>query len=140
MRIHRAKLCVSPASHWITEVSLFVFLRTDTSPSHYVYGYEIDEVEAVKHLVKTSPKWAKTYTVVDNHFETMDAVAEELSDKCGLDLHALPLWVSGGHLNCGIVFFDNSMAPANRTSEDTEKPAKLEQLLESTGISNTPKA
>lgn len=32
------------------------------------------------------------------------------------------------------------MAPANRTSEDTEKLAKLEQLLESTGISNTPKA
>ena len=86
---------ISPASHWITEVSLFVFLRTDTSPSHYVYGYEIDEVEAVKHLVKTSPKWAKTYTVVDNHFEAMDAVAEELSDKCGLDLHALPLWVMG---------------------------------------------
>jgi len=131
---------VSPTSHWRTEVSLIVFLRTYASPSHYVYGYEIDEVEAVKHLVKTSPEWARSYSLIDNHFEAMDAVAKELSDKCDLTLHALPLWVGGGYMNCGIVFFDNSMAPANRTSGDVEKLAKLERLLESIGILKTPKA
>ena len=55
-----------------------MFLRTGTSPSHCVYGYEIDEV-----LVKASPKWAKSYSLMDNHFEAMDVIAEELSDKCG---------------------------------------------------------
>jgi len=43
-------------------------------------------------------------------------------------------------MSSGIVFFDNSMAPANRTFEDTVKLVKLERLLESMGISKTPKA
>ena len=119
---------------------MIALLRKGTSPSHYVYGYEIDEVGAVKHLVNTSPEWAKSYSLMVNHSEALDAIAKELSAKCGLTLHALSLWVGGGHMNCGMVFFDNSMAPENRTPEDTEKLMKLEQLLESTGISKTPKA
>ena len=69
----------------------------------------------------------------------MEAIAEELSEKCGLTLYALPHRVGGGHNTFGIVLFDNSMAPANRTSEDAEVLLKLERLLESIGISKTPK-
>lgn len=131
---------VSPANHWNTEVSLATLLRPYNSPSHYVYGYEIEQVEAVKYLVNTSPDWARSYSLIDNHFEAMEAIARRLSGSCGLTLYALPLWVGGGHMSFGIVFFDSSVAPANRTPEDAEKLVVLEQLLESTGISKTPKA
>lgn len=69
----------------------------------------------------------------------MDAIAKELSDSCGLTLHAIPLWVGGGHMSYGMTFFDNSMAPEYRTPGDAERLAELERLLESTGISKTPK-
>lgn len=75
-----------------------------------------------------------------NHYEAMDALAEELSNNCDLPLHAIPLWVGSHYTGYGIVFFGDSMAPKQRTPEDTEKLNKLERLLESMGILKTEKA
>jgi len=90
--------------------------------------------------VKEYSHWAKTYNMFINHSEAMDALAEELSKNCDLPLHALQLWVGSHHTGYGIVFFGDSMAPKNRTPEDTEKLNKLEWLLESMGILKTEKA
>jgi len=56
-----------------------------------------------------------------------------------LSLHALLLWVGSKHTGHGIVFFCDSIVPAKRTPEDSEKLNKLERLLESMGILQTEK-
>jgi len=114
--------------------------RTDISPTLYVYGYEIDQVKAVKYLVRKYPGWARTYNIFDNHFEAMDAIANEVSEESSLALHALPLWVGSHYTSFGIVFFEDTMAPGKRTPKDTEKLRKLEGLLESMAILGTEKA
>jgi len=48
--------------------------------------------------------------------------------------------VGSRHAGYGIVFFGDSMVPAKRTPEDSEKLNKLERLLESMGILQTEKA
>jgi len=115
----------------------FFRFATDISPDLFVYGYRIDQLKAVKYLVSKYPGWLKSYHVLANHFEAMDVVAEELSGECDLTLHALPLWVGGGHIDYGVVFFDDSMTPGNRTPEDAENLEKLERLLESLDLSYT---
>jgi len=111
-----------------------------TSPSPYVYGYQLDDVKAVSYLVGKYPQWARSYNIRTNNPKAMNAIAKELSDNCGLTLHELMVWVGGGHMSYGIVFFDDSMNPENRTPEDAEKLEILERLLESMDILETPKA
>ena len=111
--------------------------RTDVSPTLYVYGYEIDQVRAVRYLVRRYPEWARTYSLFDNHFEAMDAIASEVSEGSNFTLHALPIWVGNHHTSFGIVFFGDTMAPGKRSPEDTEKLSKLEGLLESMAILGT---
>ena len=115
-------------------------LRTHTSPTLYVYGYEIDQVKGVKYLVKEYPTWARTYNLFSNHVKAMEAIAKVLSEKCGLALHGIPLWVGGHHMGYGVVFYGESMVPGERTPEDTKKLNKLEGLLESMAILKTEKA
>jgi len=115
----------------------FFRFATDISPDLFVYGYRIDQLKAVKYLVSKYPGWLKSYHVLANHFEAMDVVAEELSSECDLTLHALPLWVGGHYIDYGVVFFDDSMTPKNRTPEDAKNLEKLERLLESLDLSYT---
>ena len=118
----------------------FPFFRTNTSPTLYVYGYEIGEVEAIKYLVEKDPEWAKIYSLFGNHVKALETIAEELSEKCDLALHALPLYVGGHHMSYGMVFFGDEMSPRGRTQTNTDKLKKLEGLLESMGIVKTEKA
>ena len=133
---------VPPINHSsLVDYEIWFFrLATDISPDLFVYRYRIDQLKVVKYLVKKYPGWLKSYSLFANHFEAMDVVAEELSSRCNLTLHALPLWVGGHHIDYGVVFFDDSMTPEKRTPQDTENLEKLEGLLESTEISYTPKA
>lgn len=116
-----------------------MFLRTEISPSLYIYGYEIDQVKGIRYLANKSPEWARSYLFFINHIRAMDTIAKELSDSCGLTLHAIPLWVGGGHINYGMTFFDGPVALENRTPEDAGRLAELERLLESMDILMTPK-
>ena len=109
----------------------------DISPTLYVYGYEINQVEGVKYLINKYIKWTRSYTLFRNHGQAMDAIVKQLSNNCGLTLHALPLWVGGHHMSYSIVFFGDSIALEKCTPEDTRKLVKLERLLQSMGISKT---
>ena len=117
-----------------------MFFRTNSSPTLYVYGYEIEDVEAIKYLVNRDPEWAKIYSLLDNHVEALEAIAKELSEKCDLALHVLALYVGGHHMSHGMVFFGDEMSPRVRTHTNTDKLKKLEGLLESMGIVKTEKA
>jgi len=90
--------------------------------------------------VEKDSYWAKTYDMFINHSEAMDAVAKDFAENCDLPVHALQLWVGSHYTGFGIVFFDESMAPKNRTPVDAVKHHRLEQRLESTGILTTKKA
>lgn len=119
--------------HWLLP-------RTTLSPGLYVYGYELNQVKSIEYLVKKDSDRAKTYNLFINHDEAMDAIAKELFQKCELPLHAVLLRVGSQHTNYGLVFFDDSMVPWKRTPEDTRRLNKLEELLESMGISKAKKA
>ncbi|KAF9647128.1 hypothetical protein BDM02DRAFT_3188214 [Thelephora ganbajun] len=108
------------------------------SPTLYVYGYEIDQVKAIKYLVDKYPEWERKYKFYRNHFIALDAVAQELSQNSGLTLHSIPLWVGGHCISHGMVFYGANMAEEDRTPEDNEKLKILEELLVSMGISVGP--
>ena len=117
-----------------------MFFRTNSSPTLYVYGYEIEDVEAIKYLVNRDPEWAEIYSLFGNHVEALEAIAKELSEKCDLALHVLLLYVGGHHISHGMVFFGDEMSPRGRTQTNTDKLKKLEGLLESMGTVKTEKA
>ena len=109
----------------------------DISPTLYIYGYEINQFKGVKYLVNKYITWTRSYTLFRNHSQTMDVIAKELSNNCGLTLHALPLWVGGHHMSYSMVFFGDLITLEKCTPEDTKKLVKLEQLSQSMGISET---
>ena len=59
----------------------------------------------------------------------MTVVARDLSDACGLTIHADRIWTGGGCIGLGVVFMGNSMGENLRAPENDQKLKKLEQKL-----------
>ena len=110
------------------------FSRQYLTRGLYAYGYQFNQVAAVKYLVSRYPKWAATYELWENHDKAMDEIADELSQGSGLTLHAIPIWVGSGYTGYSVVFPDGTMLPEKRTLKDAEGLMKLEERLKSMGI------
>jgi hypothetical protein len=84
------------------------------------------EPVAVDYLLRNYPEWSKVYHLFNNHWAaTVNVVAQDLSNFCGLTVYADRIWTGGGCIGLWMVFMGNYMAPDIHTPEDDEEK-KLE--------------